>query len=95
MALLKGSVPMILVGIGAAVAAPVVIPAIAGVARPLAKGAIKGLLAVSDQVTELFSEVGEQWSDLVAEARSEHTGSTSSTAESLATAKPRPAPARA
>jgi hypothetical protein len=85
---------MILVGIGAAVAAPVVIPAIAGVARPLAKGAIRGLLAVSDQVTELFAEVGEQWSDLVAEARSEH-GSTSASAESLATAKPRPAPARA
>jgi hypothetical protein len=94
MALLKGSVPMILVGVGAAVAAPVVIPAIAGVARPLVKGAVRGILALSDQVTELFAEVGEQWSDLVAEARAERSGSTPS-AESLATVKPRPAPTRA
>jgi hypothetical protein len=71
---------MILIGIGAAVAAPVVIPALAAVGRPLAKGAIKGLLLVTDQVTELFAEVGEQWSDLVAEARAERAGAVAATA---------------
>jgi len=87
MALLKGSVPMILVGVGAAVAAPMVIPAIAAVGRPLAKGALKGILAVTDRATELFAEVGEQWSDLVAEVRAEHGQAAAGAAR---TAKARP-----
>ena len=82
MALFKGPGPMILIGIGAAVAAPVMIPALAAVARPLAKGAVKGLLLVTDQVTELFAEVGEQWSDLVAEARAERVSAGIAGAES-------------
>jgi hypothetical protein len=90
MALLKGPLPMILIGIGAAVAAPVVIPALAAVGRPLAKGAVKGLLLVTDQVTELFAEVGEQWSDLVAEARAERAGAVSGSAAAAAEARRQP-----
>ena len=41
---LKGSniVPMLVIGLGAAILAPIVIPIAAAVAKPLAKGAIKG-----------------------------------------------------
>jgi len=53
---MKGSVPAILVGAGVALAAPLIAPAITGAGkgvgkgglRPLAKGVIKGYLAVSD-----------------------------------------------
>jgi hypothetical protein len=88
MALFKGSLPMILVGIGAAIAAPVVIPALAAVARPLAKGAVKGVLLVTDQFTELFAEMGEQWSDLVAEAQSERAGTVAAGADGIAKSRP-------
>jgi hypothetical protein len=76
MALLKGSLPVIAVGIGAAIAAPMIIPALAAVGRPLAKGTIKGCLAVADYTREFFAEVTEQWGDLVAEVRSEATAVT-------------------
>ena len=42
-------------------------------ARPLAKGLIKGYLAVADRMKEVMAEAGEQLSDLVAEARAEYT----------------------
>ncbi len=89
MTLFKGPLPIILIGIGAAVAAPVVIPALAAVGRPLAKGAIKGVLLVTDQISELAAEVGEQWSDLVAEAQAERSGAVAAAGDS--TGKPRPA----
>ena len=72
MTLLKTSAAAVLVGIGATVAAPVVMPMLAAAGRPLAKGAIRGVLSISDYVQEFFSEVGERWGDLLAEVRSEN-----------------------
>lgn len=89
MALLKGSLPVIAVGVGAAIAAPMVIPALAAVGRPLAKGTIKGCLAVADYTREFFAEVAEQWGDLVAEVRSEAT--TAGAATEAAASRPRAA----
>lgn len=60
------------VGLGAVVLAPVVIPALSRTLRPAAKNAIKGYLALSDRARHWMAETGEQWQDLVAEAKSEH-----------------------
>ncbi len=73
---LEGSFPLVLVGIGAALLAPVVAPALGSVAKPLAKGAVKGYLAIADRAKEVLAETGEQWSDLVAEVRAESVAST-------------------
>ena len=70
---MKLGMPAVLVGVGAVLAAPLVLPAVGSVARPVAKGAIKGYLALADGAKEWFAEVNEQWSDLVAEAKAEHS----------------------
>lgn len=59
------------IGVGSAILGPVVIPALAGVAKPLAKAAIKGGLALYDRSKETIAEVQEMVDDLVAEARAE------------------------
>jgi uncharacterized protein DUF5132 len=69
----KGGVPGLLVGVGVALAAPILLPAAATGARPLAKALIKGALVVGDSVKEVVAEAGEQLSDLVAEVRAERT----------------------
>jgi hypothetical protein len=68
---LKGAVPSILVVLGVAMAAPIVLPAVAAVSRPLAKTLIKGYLVLADTIKEFAAEAGEQVSDLVAEVRAE------------------------
>ena len=68
--LTKGPVP-VLVGLGVAVAAPNIIPAIASGLRPLAKVVVKSTLSLVDAVKEGITEVGEQVNDLVAETRAE------------------------
>jgi hypothetical protein len=60
-----------LVGIGAALVAPVVFPALGSGIRPLAKSIVKGGIVVYDKAKELVAEAGEEMSDLVAEVRSE------------------------
>ncbi len=80
----KGAVPSILVVVGVALAAPIVLPAVAAVSRPLAKTLIKGYLALSDMAKEFAAETGEQISDLVAEVKAER--------EAAATAEPAPEP---
>jgi hypothetical protein len=67
----KGSMSSILVVAGVAVLAPIALPALAAVARPLVKGIIKGGMALADTMQEFVAEAGEQISDLVAEARAE------------------------
>jgi hypothetical protein len=67
----KGAVPSILVVLGVAMAAPIVLPAVAAVSRPLAKTLIKGYLVLADTIKEFAAEAGEQVSDLVAEVRAE------------------------
>src|SRR2546425_666084 len=50
----------VLIGIGAALVAPVVLPAAGAVARPLAKGLIWGFLAAADKLKEVVAETREQ-----------------------------------
>jgi len=69
---LKGAVPSILVVVGVALAAPLVLPMVASVSRPLAKTLIKGYLALADTVKEYAAEAGETISDLLAECKAEH-----------------------
>lgn len=68
---LNGWVPSLLIGVGVALAAPILLPAVAAGGRPLARTLIKGGLAVAETVQEVVAEVGEQLSDLVAEAQAE------------------------
>jgi hypothetical protein len=70
----KGWGPGILIGVGAAVAAPVVLPAAGAVVRPLAKGLISGCMLLASAVTEVVAEAKEQMSDLVAEVKAEQSG---------------------
>ena len=72
----KGWGPSALIGAGVALAAPVLLPALAAGARPLAKTLIKGYLVVAETVQEAVAEPGEQLSDLVAEAQAERATST-------------------
>lgn len=69
---LKGNIVTgLAIGIGTIVLAPVVIPVLAGVTKPLAKAAIKGGIILFEKGREAFAEVGEVMEDLVAEAKSE------------------------
>ena len=68
--LTKGPMPVLL-GLGVAMAAPNVIPAVASGLRPLAKALVKGGLTVYDALKEGVAEAGEQLNDLVAETRAE------------------------
>lgn len=57
--------------IGAVILAPA-IPAVAKRLRPGAKRAVKGYYTATGKAREWFAETGEQWQDLVAEAKAEH-----------------------
>ncbi len=59
--------------VGAALLAPIIVPPVLGMLRPVAKMAVKGSLCVIDSVKEVVAEAGEQVSDLVAEARAEYS----------------------
>ncbi len=69
---LKFSWPNVLVVVGVAVLAPVLLPALGCVVRPLVKGLVKTGLTVKDLAAGFVEETGEQASDLVAEAKAEH-----------------------
>ncbi len=71
---LSGSTKSILVILGVALAAPIVLPAVASISRPLAKTLIKGYLTLTDMVKEFGAEAQEQVSDLVAEVGAEDDG---------------------
>ena len=64
--------PNALVVVGVAILAPVLLPAVGSVVRPLVKGAVKAGLTVKDMAVGAVAEAGEQLSDLVAEAKAEH-----------------------
>jgi Protein of unknown function (DUF5132) len=68
---LNGWGPGLLIGVGVAVAAPILLPAVAAGARPVARTLIKGGLVVAETVQGVVVEVGEQLSDLVAEVQAE------------------------
>lgn len=70
--MVKGNVGTgLAVGIGAAVLAPVVLPALGGLLRPVAKGVIKAGLIVYDKGREATASLSEMTGDLAAEARAE------------------------
>ena len=85
---LKGAVPSILVVLGVVLAAPIVLPAVAAVSRPLAKTLIRGYLTLSDLAKEFSAGAGEQISDLVAEVKAERD--TAAVAEVVAGSKVKP-----
>ena len=62
----------VLIGLGVAVAAPILLPAVGALVRPVAKGVVKGGLLVADSLKELAAEGSEQVSDVVAEAKAEY-----------------------
>jgi hypothetical protein len=69
---LKGNVLTgLAIGIGASIFAPQVIPALAGVVKPIAKAAIKGGLMLYEKSKESVAEVGEMMEDIVAEVKAE------------------------
>lgn len=68
---LRGFMPNLLMGVGIAIAAPLLLPATAAGLRPLAKTLIRGGLYVADSAKEVLAEASEQFSDLVAEVRAE------------------------
>ena len=70
--------PTLWFGVAAVVAAPVVVPAL----RPVTKAIVKGGMIAADRTKATFgtmaertkvafSEAGERWGDLIAEARAE------------------------
>lgn len=70
--MVKGNVGTgLAVGIGAAVLAPVVLPALGGLLRPVAKGVIKAGLMAYDKGREATASLSEMTGDLAAEARAE------------------------
>jgi hypothetical protein len=69
---LKGNIITgLAIGVGTAILAPVVIPMIASIAKPLAKAAIKGGIMLYEKNRELIAEATEVVEDLVAEAKAE------------------------
>lgn len=63
----------VLLGLGAVVAIPVLLPVVSAVVRPVAQLAIQGGLFVANTFQELVTEREEQMSDLIAEAKAEYT----------------------
>lgn len=66
-----GGVPGAVVGIGALLLAPILIPAVAGAGKPVAKAVIKEGIKLYEKGKESFAEVGEVFEDLIAEAKAE------------------------
>jgi hypothetical protein len=59
------------VGAGIVVLAPVVIPVVTGILKPLAKNAIKGSLLMYEKAKVATAETMESLEDLAAEAKAE------------------------
>ncbi|AUT04147.1 DUF5132 domain-containing protein [Nostoc sp. CENA543] len=67
----EAGAPGIIAGIGAVLLAPVLLPVIAGVGKPIAKSIIKGGIVAYEKSKGAFAELGETWEDIVAEAKAE------------------------
>ncbi|MFB2936013.1 DUF5132 domain-containing protein [Aerosakkonemataceae cyanobacterium BLCC-F154] len=67
----SGGIPGAVVGIGALLLAPVLIPVVAGAGKPVAKAVIKEGIKFYEKGKESFAEVGEVFEDLIAEAKAE------------------------
>lgn len=72
MAKLKdNAVTGIFIGVGAALVAPVVLPVLASIARPMAKTAMKGGVLLYERGREKFAETSEHFQDMAAEVKAE------------------------
>ena len=68
----KGNiVTALVVGVGSALLAPVLVPAVSNLLRPAAKAAIKGGILAYDKGREAMAQMTEATSDLTAEARAD------------------------
>jgi Protein of unknown function (DUF5132) len=67
----EAGAPGIIAGIGAVLLAPVVIPVVTGIGKPLAKSLIKGGIVLYEKSKGAVAELGESWEDMIAEARAE------------------------
>ena len=76
------------IGIGTAVVAPLLMPAVGSLLRPAAKAVIKGGILVYDQGRRAMAQVSEAASDVVAEARSDAQQTVGPAAERAAEAHP-------
>ncbi|HAG83184.1 MAG TPA: DUF5132 domain-containing protein [Cyanobacteria bacterium UBA11162] len=63
----------VLIGIGAIALAPILIPAVAKIGKPLLKAAVKGTLSFYEKSQIALSEAGEVLRDVVAESKAELT----------------------
>jgi len=59
------------IGIGALILAPVLVPAIAAAARPLIKAGLKGSIMLYERSKEMIAETQELFEDMVAEVKAE------------------------
>lgn len=59
------------IGVGSAIVAPLLVPALGGLLRPAAKAVIKGGIVAYDWGRQAAAQVGETTSDMVAEARAD------------------------
>ena len=64
-------IPGMLIGI-AAMAAPNLLPRLGNAFRPLLKSTVKAGYALAERAREVAAEAGEQFQDVVAEAKAEH-----------------------
>ncbi|MFK0730248.1 MAG: DUF5132 domain-containing protein [Gloeotrichia echinulata GP01] len=64
-------VPGIIAGIGAVLLAPVILPVVAGISKPVAKSLIKGGIVAYEKSKGTFAELGETLEDIIAEVRAE------------------------
>jgi hypothetical protein len=63
--------PGVIASVGAVLLAPVILPVVAGIGKPIAKSIIKGGLVAYEKSKGAFAELGETWEDIVAEAKAE------------------------
>jgi hypothetical protein len=68
-------------GIGAVILAPIMLPAVRNVAKPLAKAAIKGGIMAYERGKELIAEGAEVVEDIYVEAKAELAESRQAAAE--------------
>jgi hypothetical protein len=76
------------VGVGAAVLGPVLLPALGGALRPIAKGVIKAGLMAYDRGREAAAGLSEMTEDLTAEVRSEMASQQAAGAPATTTGAP-------
>jgi hypothetical protein len=67
----NGAAKGLIIGIGVAVLAPVLLPTLVRVGRPFARAVVKGGIVAYEKGRETVAELGEVLEDLVVEARAE------------------------